>query len=392
MAVNGIFTSDAGALNERTGSLNSVLLQAEQGGNTPTFAISSGMPSSDLTDVIMSWYEEDIMYFRAEVTAIPVATGNQITVRDATWIHANMIFIAEDTGEYMMVLGVTGNVITVQRGMSNTTPTALTAGTSSLQLIGSAFEEGAERPTGHSVNPHPRTNLTQIFHTTWDITRTAQRTQYRFGDRTAKNRSHAAMVHAHEIEWSMIWGKRHTGIIDGKPFRMMDGITEQITTNIFMSPAGGLTRRAMEDYIERLYSVNVKGLPNERITYCGNVGIRAINEIARRYGEYQLVKNEKEFGIKVMSYTTPFGDLTLIPHPMMNNSPDRWAKELYSFHPGTMEVGYIDRTFEKSDTQGSASDLRDATAGTFTTELSVKLGMENCSAIMKNLAVDHYVI
>jgi hypothetical protein len=391
MAVAGIFTSDAGALNERPNDMNNVILRAELGGATPMFALSAGMSSYDMTDVTMTWWEEDIMHFRTEVTAVPAPLGPQITVDDASWIKEGHSFIVEDTGEYVMVLGITGNVLTLQRGLGGTTATAMTPGTSNLQLVGSAYEEGAERPDGHSVNPYPRTNIAQIFHTSWDITRTAQRTKYRFGDRTARNRDHAALMHAHELEYCLIFGKKHYGTKNGRPLRMMDGIASQIQTNIFTSPAAGLTRRTVDDYIERLFSVNVKGLPNERITYGGNVAVRALQEIAMRYGQYNISQGESVFGINIQKYVTPFGSLTMIPHQLFNQSP-LWRSHMYSFHPGTMEIGYIDRTFEKSDTMGSASDLRDSSAGTFTTECCVKLGQEQCSAYMTDIAVDHYVV
>lgn len=392
MAVKGIFVSDAGAVQERNDGLASTILYEERGASAPLFALSAGMTSSQATSSVISWYEEGIWHTRCLLTAVPNPTGNLITVEDSSWIHENMIFMVEQTGEYMLVIGVTGNVLTVTRGLAGTGVTAidLDDGEFAVQLIGTAFEEASERPTAMATSPYPRTNLTQIFRRAWDISGTAQATQYRFGSRVEKNKSTAALMHALDMEYSLIWGKRHQGVINNKPFRQMDGILAQLRSNIFVAPAGGLTRRALEDYVERLFSKNIKGQPNERITFCGNVSIRALNEITWRYGSYNIAVKENEFGIDVSTFITPFGRLTLMLHPLMNDSPV-WSQDIYSLHPAAMETVWLRPTYHLDEGQnGGSSDLRDAKAGVFTSEMSVKYGMEATGAIMTGVTVDHY--
>jgi len=392
MAVKGIFVSDAGALQERNDGLSSVILRESRGGTVPLFALSAGMANDTATSAVISWYEEGIWSTRAIITAVPVATGNLITVDDSSWLHENLVFIVEATGEYVMVLGVTGNVLTVQRGMCGTTVTGIVIGPGehAIQLVGAAFEEASERPTAIATSPYPRTNMTQIFRRSWDISGTAQATTYRFGSRSDKNKGDAAMNHALDIEYALLWGRSHQGVINNKPFRMMDGIINQLRSNIFASPVGGLTRRALDDYAERLFSKNISGRPNERITFVGNVALRAMNEIVMRHSTYNIEKRENEFGIKVNNFITPFGDLTLIPHPLMNDSP-LFSSDMYSFHPAAMSMAWLRRTFHLDEgTNGGASDLRDAKAGVYTSELTVKYGLEATGAIMTGVIVDHY--
>ena len=394
MAVKGIFVSDAGALQERTGGLNSSILHEARGGATPLFALSSGMASSDVDNSVVTWYEEGIWHTRALITAVSNPLGNLVTVEDSSWMTENMIFMVESTGEYIIVLGITGNVLTVQRGTSGTAATPIVVGggaEQAIQMIGTAFEEASERPTAIATNPYPRTNITQIFRDSWDISRTAKSTSYRHGDRKARNKATAAMIHATKIEYSLIWGRRHMGVINNKPYRQMDGIISQLRSNIFVAPVDGLTRRPLEDYVERLFSKNIKGQPNERITFCGNASIRALNEIAWRYGQYNIKLRENAFGIEVSTFITPFGQLTLMPHPLMNDSPV-FSSDIYSFHPAAMETMWLDRTFHTGeDGNGKASDLRDAEAGVFTSELTVKYGLEQTGAIMSGVTVDHFI-
>lgn len=392
MAIKGIFVSDAGGLQERQEALSSVILKEERGGQTPLFALSSGMYNTSITNVVSSWYEEGIMSTRAVVTAVATPTGNQITVDDASWLRENLVLMVESTGEYVMILGVTGNTLTVQRGLANTGVTAITVGTDEigLQLIGSAFEEASERPSAVATSPYPRTNITQIFRDAWDISGTAQAVSYKFGDRMAKNKGDAAMMHAESIERTLIWGKMHQGVVMNKPHRQMNGILNQLRSNIFLSPAGGLTRRVLDDYCERVFSKNIKGKPNERITFCGNVALRALNEIAWRYGDYSIAVRENEFGIDVRKFISPFGTLTLLPHPLMNDSK-AWARDMYSLHPAAMEIQWLRKTSHESEgANGSASDLRDAKSGVFTSELTVKYGLEATGAIMTDIEANYY--
>jgi Family of unknown function (DUF5309) len=395
MANKGIFVSDAGALAERSGSLADTMMREERGYGAPLFTMSARMTTTDCTDTMVQWSEEGVMSSRTIITAINAINGNLITVRDASWLMENTILMVESTGEYIMILGTTGNVLTVQRGMGGTPILPIVIGGAAevgLQRIGTAFEEGSERPTGISTNPHPRTNLLEIFRNAWDITGTAQAVSYRHGSREARNMALAAMIHAEDIERSLIWGRRHIGMVHNKPFRMMDGVLAQVRSNMFLSPIGGLTRRPLIDYIERTFSKNIQGMPNERITFCGNATVRALNEIAMRYSSYQIMEAATTWGIKVTKFLTPFGDLSLIIHPMMNESP-AWSGHMYSLHPGAMEKSWLRRTFhQNSDRQGAASDLRDATAGVYTSELTCKYHIESTASIMTDITVDHYTV
>lgn len=400
MAIKGIFVSDAGALGERPESLSSSILKAKRGIGVPLFALSSGMGASDCDQTIVQWYEEGIMHSRAVVTAVPVAEGATIVVDDASWITENKVFMVESTGEFVFVLAVTGNTLTVQRGIGMTAiaPIVIGGDEIALQLIGSAFEEASERPTSIATNPYPRTNLTQIFREAWDISGTAAKSTYRFGSRVAKNKGDAGVRHAEDMERSMIWGRQHNGVVNNKPQRHMAGVISQLRSNFFVSPAGGLTRRALTDFIERVFSTNIEGMANERIAFCGNVAVRALNEIAMRYSEYNISYGETEWGINVTKFHTPFGTISLMIHPMMNENP-QWSRQLYLLHPGAMEKCWFRRTFHQGEgngtdqpNNGSASDLRDAQGGVFTSEMTVKYMMEQTGGVMTDIEVEHYVV
>ena len=392
MAVKGIFVSDAGALAERPEAFSSVILREARGYGVPLFALSSGMPNIDCDQTMVSWYEEGLLHSRTLITQIATPTGSTFVIDDASWVTENQVFMIEASGEYILVLGVTGNTLTVQRGIGGTaiTPIVLGGDEVAIQLIGAAFEEGSERPTAIATSPYPRTNITQIFRHSWDITGTAKASKYRWGDRKPRNKATAANRHAEHIERSLIWGKRHVGVVNNKPYRQMDGLIAQLRTNFMISPAGGLTRRALTDFIERIFSKNIEGQPNERLFFCGNVSVRALQEIVYRYGDYQISLRENDFGIKVQKFVTPFGDASLMIHPLMNESPV-WSNQIYAFHPGAIEMAWLRRTEHIGEGQnGQASDLRDAEAGVFTSELTTKYMLEQTGGVLMDIEVNHY--
>jgi hypothetical protein len=392
MAVKGIFVSDAGALQERSDGLSSVILKEGRGSSVPLFALSSGMANDTASSTVVSWYEEGIWASRTVISAINSALGNLITVEDASWLHENMVMMVESTGEYVFITSVNGNVLTVIRGYGSTTAANITLGgdEQALQFVTTAFEEASERPTAIATSPYPRTNITQIFRRSWDISGTAQATTYRFGDRTARNKGDASMNLALDIERALIWGKMHTGVINNKPFRAMDGFLAQLRSNIFQAPTGGLTRRVLDDFAERVFSKNIQGRPNERLVFVGNVALRAMNEIVLRHSSYNIALRENAFGIKVNTFVTPFGDLTLMPHPLMNDSPV-WSSEIYALHPAAMSISWLRRVFHIDEGQnGQSSELRDAKAGVFTAEGTCKYALESTGAIMTGVEVDYY--
>ena len=391
MAIKGIFTSDAGGLGERETALSSTILKAERGQRAMTFALSSGMMNTDTDQTAVTWYEEGLMHSRVAITNMVNPTGNAIGVQDASWMTENMVLLVEATGEYVFVLGITGNTLSVQRAIGGTplTPIVLGGDEIALQLVGVSFEEGSERPIGVTTSPYPRSNITQIFRHAWDITGTAEAVTYRHGNRVERNKAVAGTAHAESIERSLIWGKMHHGVVNNKPQRMMDGIISQLRTNFTVAPPGGLTRRPLTDFIERVMSRNIEGQPNERLFFCGNTAVRALQEIAYSSSEYQISVSEQAFGINVQKFICPWGTISLLIHPLMNESPV-WTNQIYALHPGAMEMSWLRRTSKSEEgTGGSASDLRDARSGTITSELTCKYKLEQTGGVLMDISVKH---
>ncbi len=396
MAVRGIFASDSGEIGGARPDFESALLTSRTVGTAPMLAMSAGLRKETITSTAWLWMENHQRIFRAPVVSLPNGPLGQtleIEVAASSWITDSMVFMVEETGEYLHVLGVTGNIITVQRGFALTQAVPLNPGpavTVTLQRIGTAFEEGSERPVAVMFLHGERRNYTQIFRNSWGVTGTTQAVSYDKGGRPeARSRRDAAYLHAEDIERALMWGRLSYGVRNSQPIRTMDGFVPQIRSNILLAPTingvpGGVTRESLNAFIEVIFSQNIVGQPNERIVFAGSNVLRVLNDLVMMNSEYEISLNETAYGIKVRKFITVFGELTVLDHVMMNLSPI-WRNNMYVFHPGGLRIKWLRDTFTDDDDRAGTRQGLDADAGVITSELTCGLQHENVHGAYLNI-------
>lgn len=383
MAIRGVFASDSGIVGNPKGDFASALLQEVPTGTAPLFALSSGMPSRNATDVVVNWFEENHISGRTTQSGANNSTTNTtMNVADASSYPPNVVLMNESTGEYVFVTAVVANALTVVRGFAGTTA-ANVPDASGWQRIGTAQEEGSAAPVAIANLGDPLYNLTQIFRNTWNVTGTSEAVEYYTGSQTAKNQRDAALFHGEDIERALIFGKRVIGVKNGQPFRNMNGLNAMITTNV--TAAGGTTSwTQMDAFLQGIFARNIKGKPNERIAFTGNQGLSVMNQIARLNATTYIEPGQTEFGINVHKWITPFGDISLMTHPLMTESP-LWTKDLYIFHPGAIETRWLRKThMDAYDSDGTRAGV-DADYGVYTSELSVEYHVQRTGGRLTGL-------
>jgi len=384
MAVKGVFASDQNIQGTKKGDFASAILMQMPTGTATLFGLTSGMQSRDASDTIVTWFEENHLSGRINVTN-NAGTGTTLTVDDATQVVAGQIFLVEASGEYVYVTAVSGSDLTVVRGFAGTTASGIDgSGTAKpIQRIATAFEEGSSKPDSFANLGYPRYNYTQIFRTAWDATRTAQNIDFHTGDVVAKNRRDAAMFHSEDIERALWFGRKSIGVKNGQPFRTMDGVATQITTNV-KAQSSNTSYIDIRDFLEDVFARNIKGKPNERIAFCGNTVLGVLDTLAMTHGTMNIQPGQTEFGMKINKWMTPFGDITLMTHPLFNESPV-WTKNLYVLHPGAMMMRWLRRTDEDNNDRDGTRAGKDADFGVITSELSVEYGSEITGGIFTGI-------
>lgn len=393
MAVKGVFASDQNIAGSRKGDFASSLLQVMPTGSAPLLALTSGMPSADAVDTVITWFEENHLTGRVNIIDNILQTTDGI-IDDISTVIAGQIYIVEATGEYLYIDSVSGSVVTVTRGFAGTTNTSVDGSSTPvpIQLIGNAYEEGSAKPTSVANLGFPRFNYQQIFRNPWDVTGTARAVQYYTGDIVAKNKADAGILHAEAIERSLLWGKLAIGSISGSPFRTMDGIVSQISKHM-PSGLGNITTQDsnttwddIDVWLQAVFARNIKGKPNERIFFADNTVIGVLNSIAKIEGTHNLVPSATTFGMKINTWNTPYGDAVILTHPLMNESIV-WRGDLYAFHPGAIRTRYLRRTMEdNNDVNGSRAGV-DADFGTLTTEMSCEYRAVTTGGIYTGISV-----
>ncbi len=375
MAVKGVFASDQGIQGDRKGDFASALLQVNPTGTAPLLALSSGMESAGAMDTAVTWFEENHISGRINATNA-AGTGTTVTVDDVTIVVPGSIFLVEASGEYMFVQSISGSDLTVIRGFAGTSIVTFDGSSTPvpIQRIATAHEEGSARPVAVANLGFPRFNYMQIFRNTWDVTGTARNVEFHTGNLVAKNKRDAGLFHAEDIERALWFGRKSIGVKNGRPFRTMDGILAQITTNV-ETQGGDTTQDELNAHWEAVFARNIKGKPNERIAFCGNSVITVINSIARIDGVNNLSPGQTEFGFKITKWMTPYGDLSLMTHPLFNESPV-WTENLYTLHPGAIRMRWLRRTHEDSNDRDGTRAGADSDFGVFTSELCVEYRAE----------------
>ncbi len=367
MAVKGVFASDQNIIGTRRGDFASALLQTMPTGTAALLALTAGMESSGAGDTVVTWFEENHLSGRINVTN-NASTGTSFIVDDASFTTVGTMYLIEASGEYVFIEAVSGLTLTVDRGFAGTSIVSIDGSSTvvPIQRIGTGFEEGSAKPTAVANLGFPRFNYMQIFRNAWNVTKTTRHVEFHTGDVVAKNKRDAAMFHSEDIERSLWFGKKVIGVQNSQPFRMMDGVDAQIVTNI-ETQGSNLTRLELNAFIQVIFERNIKGKPNERIAFCGNSVVNTINELALLTSTMNIIPGITEFGMKVTKWLTPFGDISLMTHPLFNESPN-WTKDLYVLHPGAIKTRYLRRTDEDDDAETAGTD---ADFGVFTTEMCI---------------------
>lgn len=372
MAIKGLFLSNAGVVGDRVGDFASVLLQLQAGGTAPLLALSSGMESEDGGDTVFAWFEEVKITGRTAV--VSGGTTTTVVVADGSSYIDGTVLLVEETGEVLLVTASVNNSLTVTRGIGGTAIVSV-GGTNNVVKIGNAYEEASDMPVAVMNQGTVFTNYQQIFRNTWSVSGTAKVITFHTGNKLAKSKREAAAFHAEDIERSMIWGVKHVATKNSKPFFMMDGVLSQIKQRGGKVRAQGasISMAQFRDFLRDVFTTNIRGMPNERIAFAGNIALQTLNEAARKDGVQQFETGATEFGLKFTKFISPFGDLNILTHPLMNESP-LWQEELYVLHPGAIVTKWLRRTLtDDHDKSGSRPNGKDADEGVLTSQTSIKV-------------------
>lgn len=403
MPVQGLRDTSNFATNERPENWRQMLLYLYPNGKLPLTALTSAMKEESTDDPVFHWWELALDDRRlalgqnlAASAAGTIETWTLAGGSNALTFVANDILVVEQTDEQVRLYAdpTSNTAITVVRGANGTTPAAVTytaAGINpNILCIGSSFEEGSLAPTGVNYDPTERYNYTQIFRRTLEITRTASKTRLRTVPAVKEARRQCLEYIGVDMERAFWLGIRSSGVRNGKPVRTTAGIYNQMAAgNIYSISGGTLDMDTLETYLELVFREG----SSEKMVFCGNKGLMAINQVVRKNSQYQIKGGEKEFGMNVTRLTCPFGDLVFKTHPLFTqvtggttSSVAYYAMNTSMFILDMENISY--RYLKESDLQYQgdlAAVGQDAMKSGYIAECGIELHHPSTHFLLKNV-------
>ncbi len=204
--------------------------------------------------------------------------------------------------------------ITVARGKGSTA--AAMNDDDGLLIIGSHHQEGAPVPTAITYDPTVVSNYTQIFRNSVDITGTGRETRLRTGDALRDYEREVLELHGIEMEKAFLFG---TGVEDtsgAQAERTTKGLLSFITTNV-----KDFADAVSEDEVDNALEDAFEDGSSQKLLLCGNRLLNVLNKIAKAKGTIELTPASESYGMRLMTWITPFGELQIKQHPLLSKSP-----------------------------------------------------------------------
>lgn len=376
-------------------SFSAMITRLVPNGGAPLFGLTA-MLKEETAYQIEHGYFSKTMLFPSAVTVGSTAIGdNVINVVSTVNILPGMIMRADTTNENILVTGVNSlTQVAVQRAIGTVTP-AVIATTTSLWMVGNAYEESSLRPQSLVIIPERVTNYTQIFRNTWAVSETTRATALIAGDTAiAESRQDCAAFHASDIEKAFFFGQRFMGSRNNQPFHTMDGlinaITQRSSSNI--TTLGATTNwTQLEAALDPCFNqVTDPKSVGERLLFVGGVARRILHAVFRLNSTYFIEDGQTSWGLQFDSFKIPRGRFTIIEHPLFNayGQSSTWAKMAVAVDLTTFNSAYMvgrKTSSREFNLDGSVVDNGvDAVGGTLTSELTCLVKNPAADAVLYN--------
>jgi len=271
------------------------------------------------TSTVHEWIEDELLPNRASLVAqaflpSPLA-ADTLDVDDGSVFREGDLVRPADGPEVMLVTSINGDQILVTRGYGGTQGVSLAEGMV-LTVLGNAALEGAEAPSARFTNRVRRSNYTQIFTASVEVSGSMQAARaHGIEDELDYQKQERMRELLRDLENCVINGVAPALTPEGSTTvrRSMDGIIHGLVTNRFqpgvgaMPPGGG---GGQDELTEALLNAALREIwdqsqgPVDTIV-CGGLQKRRINQFissSRRYGP-----SDDRFSDLVSVYESDFG-------------------------------------------------------------------------------------
>lgn len=392
-------TGDFGT-DERPKNFREMIAWRNPNGSAPIFALTSKAGKKSVNDPEFAWWDEPNDLVRLEVNGALVAGDTLITVDSldptaaaasrlygtATHLKPGDLLMVEEadtatfdatTFEILRVEQVLSDTqFVVSRGASGTTADSI-PDNAFLSLIGSAYAEGSSAPRAVSRNPIKYSNFTQIFWDSYELTGTADETEFRTGDAWSNDKKRKMFKHSVDIEMAILFGRPSETIgANGKPLRYMGGFRNYVPNFVFSAP---VTADSFIDNLSTVFDYDTDA-GDTRIAFAGRTAMIELNKVIAGTTNIrmELGNTIKVYGRQFRELLMPDGRLLMSTHPLLSRHP-RFKKSMAVIDFSKFKYVYLRNrdTKVKDNVQADDEDVR---RGMIMTECSLMIdgGGQTC--------------
>lgn len=299
-----------------------------------------------------NWHEDEPVPEWDTGTAIEPDVETEIAVSHGTYFKAGDIVAIPRTGEYIRVVSVAANVLTVTRGFAGTTAAATTATEKYLNL-GLADSEGNTSPPAKATVVTKVTNYTQIVKTPVHVSRTLSQSNLYTGDERSRQRRKGGIKHARLLEQQFFHGQKLEDTSTAtNPIRLAGGLDEFVTSNV-LAAGGALSESELYEWLGTVFRHGVDGGSGSRkILFAGQAIINTLSMWGQ--GKLQTVSGARQqYGFDMRELITPYGMLAVVYHPLLENE---YAGYGYVVDMAGVQIGALQPTVLQTNIQAPDED------------------------------------
>lgn len=270
--------------------------------------------SDPIANVEHAWFEDEMFSDASTVAGAKLDSDTSITVADAEPFRIGQVIQIGEELLLVSAVDVPSKTLTVSRGYANTAPAAVADG-AKISVQFNEGHEGIDARGGRSKKRARKSNITQIFDETVEVTGTAVAVaQHGIDDLYEYEKQKKQKELALQLEKALIGGiKYEDGVI-----RQMDGIRSVIKTNVANAGNAALSYEMINDQLQKIYEAGGMETGASHVVLVGAKQKRKISGFDA--SKVQLAREDQKRGTIVDVIVSDFGE---VPVALNNNlAPD----------------------------------------------------------------------
>lgn len=366
----------------RQKSFASTIARIFPDGTAPLFALTGQAGRAKAKDIKHGYFSKT-WEFKTMTTASHTDSDTTINLNGASntsGVLVKQVFMNIRTRENVRIDSVvSATQVTVTRSFGRVAAAAINT-SDKWVCIGTAHEQGSQRPSARSIQAAWFENYTQIWRNAWALTDTARASMAEAGwNNLAENKKDCSMFHAQDIEASMIFGQASLDTSGSTPLSttqgLVDAIHEYAPGNV--TTAGATTNYdELEDMLTPMFKFNTSAASTkDRVLFTGSQGNKVLNQIGRNHAQAQMTLDQTQMGQTFTTIKTYKGRIHIVEHPMFNG----WEYEDMALvlDLASVKLAYLEGRDTKAEEYGVGGAAEgkqgiDGRGGSLTSEAAVE--------------------